>query len=229
MAYLLFSLIFLAVCIYWMLLNMTPKQIAALLIKSVPIGLMAVGGVLTVLRRGIIGIPMLLFGLSLWRRSRYMRPPSSSNGRKSTVRSVYLEMELDHDTGEMDGKVLSGRLEGAKLSSLDRSELLSLYREISDDGDSVALLESFLDRYHTDWRESHEQKFSGSSTGSGNTSGFESMSKEEAYQILGLEPGASQEEIHKAWRHLVKAVHPDSGGSAFLTAKINAARDLLLE
>ncbi len=207
---------------------MTPKQIAALLIKSVPIGLMTAGGLLTILRRGVIGIPLFIFGLSLWRRSRAMRPPSSSNGRKSTVRSVYLEMELDHDTGEMDGKVLRGRLEGIKLSSLERSELLSLYHDIADDGDSVALLESFLDRYHADWRDSHEQKSSGSTSGSGNTSGFESMSREEAYQILGLEPGASEEEIHKAWRHLVKAVHPDSGGSAFLTAKINAARDLLL-
>ena len=59
-------------------------------------------------------------------------------------------------------------------------------------------------------------------------SGFDSMTKKEAYQILGLEPGASPEEIHQAWRRLVKAVHPDSGGSAFLTAKINAARDLLM-
>lgn len=225
MAYLIFLLIFLAVGVYWMLLNMTPKQIAAVLIKSAPIALMAVGGLLTLVGRGVIGFPMVLLGLSLWRRFRSMRPPTSSNGRKSTVRSVYLEMELDHDTGEMDGKVLSGRLEGSRLSSLNRSEILSLYREISDDGDSVALLESFLDRYHSDWRESDEKKDSGQSS---NTSGFESMTKEEAYQILGLEPGASREEIHQAWRRLVKAVHPDSGGSAFLTAKINAARDLLL-
>ena len=225
MAYLIFLLIFLAVCVYWMLLNMTPKQMAALLIKSVPVALMAVGGVLTLLRRGVIGIPLILFGLSLWRRSQSMRPPTSPNGRKSTVRSVYLEMELDHDTGEMDGLVLSGRLEGARLSSLNRSEILSLYREIADDGDSVALLESFLDRYHSNWRESDQQEESGQSR---NTSSFESMTREEAYQILGLEPGASREEIHRAWRRLVKAVHPDSGGSAFLTAKINAARDLLL-
>ncbi len=204
---------------------MPPKQIAALLVNSVPIVLMAVGGLLTLLRRGVIGIPLILLGLSLWRRSRSMRPPSSSDGRKSTVRSAYLEMELDHDTGEMDGRVLAGRMEGAKLSSLNETEILSLYREISNDTDSIALLESFLDRYHPDWRESHEHN---SSNESGGTSGFESMSKEEAYQILGLEPGASEEEIHQAWRRLVKAVHPDSGGSAFLTAKINAARDLLL-
>jgi curved DNA-binding protein CbpA len=55
------------------------------------------------------------------------------------------------------------------------------------------------------------------------------MTRQEAYQILGLEPGASQEEIHQAWRRLIKAVHPDHGGSAFLTTKINAAKDVLLD
>jgi len=55
------------------------------------------------------------------------------------------------------------------------------------------------------------------------------MSRQEAYQILGVEPGASQQEIHQAWRRLIKAVHPDHGGSAFLTAKINTAKDVLLD
>ena len=176
-------------------------------------------------QRGVLGVPLMLIGLSWWRRGRAMRPPTSAQGRKTTVRSVYLEMELDHDTGEMDGRVISGRMEGVRLSSLDEAELLSLYQEISGDDDSVALLESFLDRYHPDWRD--HQQYNSDQT-SGGTSSFDSMTREEAYQILGLNPGASAEEIHQAWRRLVKAVHPDSGGSAFLTTKINAARDLLL-
>lgn len=225
MAYLIIFLIFLAVCSFWMMLNMPPQKIASLLIHSGPIILMVVGGLLTLFRRGVIGLPLMFLGFSLWRRSRSMRPPTYTDGRKSTVRSAYFEMKLDHDTGEMDGRVLTGRLEGVKLSSLDENEIFSLYHEIADDADSVALLESFLDRYFPDWRERYEHS---SFKESGSTSGFESMSKDEAYQILGLEPGASQEEIHQAWRRLVKAVHPDSGGSAFLTAKINAARDLLL-
>jgi hypothetical protein len=225
MAYLIIFLMFIAFCGFWMMLNMPPQKIASLLVHSGPIVIIGLGVVLTLLRRGVIGLPLIFLGLSLWRRSRSMRPPTYSDGHTSKVRSVYLEMELDHDTGEMDGRVLRGRLEGVKLSSLDETEILSLYHDISDDADSVALLESFLDRYYSDWRENYEH---GSSTGTGGASGFESMSRDEAYQILGLEPGASQEEIHQAWRRLVKAVHPDSGGSAFLTAKINAARDLLL-
>ena len=133
-------------------------------------------------------------------------------------------MELDHDTGDMDGTILTGSMEGVQLSSLSETQIVTLYQEFGDDAESAALLESFLDRYHPHWREHHDYS---SAKEHGNTAGFASMTRNEAYQILGLEPGASPEDIHKAWRRLVRAVHPDSGGSAFLTAKINAARDLL--
>jgi len=187
---------------------------------------MAVGGVLSFARRGVIGIPLMFLGLSWWRRNRSTRPIPSSSGRKSTVRSANLEMELDHDTGEIDGNVLTGRMKGARLSSLNKEELLSLYQEVSSDADSASLLVSFLDRYHHNWRESVDpDSFGKQDSGSG----FEAMSKKEAYQILGVEPGASQQEIHQAWRRLIKAVHPDHGGSAFLTAKINAAKEVLLD
>ncbi len=134
-------------------------------------------------------------------------------------------MELDHDTGEMDGRVLKGEMEGAQLSSLDEEQLLLLYQEICSDPDSGALLESFLDRYYPNWRERADGD---SFSERGSATGFEEMTKEQAYQILGLEPGASKQEIHQAWRRLIKGVHPDGGGSAFLTAKINAARDVLM-
>jgi DnaJ-domain-containing protein 1 len=115
---------------------------------------------------------------------------------------------------------------GALLSSLAEEELLSLYQEICSDAESAALLESFLDRYHPSWRESIDPDSFRKQDG---TPGFEGMSKQEAYQILGIEPGASKQEIHQAWRRLIKGVHPDHGGSAFLTAKINTAKDVLLD
>ncbi len=223
---LIFFLFFVALVSFWLILNTPSQKSAPLLLKAGPIILMALGGLLTLLRRGVIGVPLIFLGLSWWRRTRAQRPINHSGGRKSTVRSAFIMMELDHDTGEMDGTILSGSREGVRLSSLSQAEIMSLYQEIGDDGDSAALLESFLDRYHPNWREHHDYNSSKEHSG---TAGFASMTRNEAYQILGLEPDASPEDIHKAWRRLVRAVHPDSGGSAFLTAKINAARDLLLD
>ncbi len=89
-----------------------------------------------------------------------------------------------------------------------------------------SLLASYLDRYYPDWRDDTD---SDSFREQGPASGFDGMTRKEAYQILGVEPGVSEQEIHQAWRRLIKKVHPDSGGSAFLTAKINAAKDILLD
>jgi hypothetical protein len=212
--------------LFWLILTQPAQRSAAFLTNGGPLLLMVLGCVLTFFRRGVIGLPLIFLGLSWWRRNRSVQRTTKSEGRKSTVRSASLEMELDHDTGEIDGRVLTGHFQGAHLSSLSEEELLSFYREICSDADSVSLLTSFLDRYHPDWRDRVDSESFDRAAGS---SGFAEMTKQEAYQILGLEPGASQEEIHQAWRRLIKAVHPDHGGSPFLSAKINAARDLLMD
>ena len=218
-------LLFALLSFFWLIRIPAPQR-AAFLANAGPLLLITVGGLLTLLRRGVIGIPLVFIGISWWRRNRSQRPVPSAEGPKSTVRSANLEMELDHDTGDIDGRVLTGRLQGARLSSLNEEELLSLYREIAADPDSVALLESFLDRHQSDWRDRVDPY---SFRSQGGVSDFNQMTRQEAYQILGLEPGASQEEIHQAWRRLIKGVHPDSGGSAFLATQINTARDILLE
>ncbi len=221
----LFLLLFAVTGLFW-LMTIPAKQRVAVLSTAGPVLVIMVGSLLTLLRRGAIGIPLIIIGVSWWRRNRSKRPISSAEGQKSTVHSANLEMELDHDTGEMDGTILTGRLKGVRLSSLSGEEILSLYFDFRSDTDSISLLESFLDRYHPDWRDRVDPY---ASRNQNDTSGFDNMTRQEAYQILGLEPNVSQEEIHQAWRRLIKGVHPDSGGSAFLAAKINTARDILLD
>jgi DnaJ homolog subfamily C member 19 len=54
------------------------------------------------------------------------------------------------------------------------------------------------------------------------------MSRQEAYDVLGLSPGASEPAIRDAHRRLMRSAHPDAGGSDWLASRINQARDILL-
>jgi hypothetical protein len=146
-------------------------------------------------------------------------------GSISTVRSAWFEMRLDHDTGAMEGRVLRGEHAGRQLDDLDDGTLLGLFAGVAGDGESRALLEAYVDRRVPGWREHVEPD---SAAGAGGAADSGPMTDEQAYEILGLAPGAGKAEIAAAHRRLMKRVHPDQGGSTFLAAKINQAKDWLL-
>ena len=89
----------------------------------------------------------------------------SAPGQTTNVRTAWLEMELDHDSGDMRGTVLKGAHSGRRLEQIGRDALIVLYREVdADDPESARLLEAYLDRtYGNDWREAphDEQKPTG--------------------------------------------------------------------
>jgi hypothetical protein len=140
-------------------------------------------------------------------------------GSQSSAETAWLRMHLDHDSGSLDGDVLQGAFAGRRLSSLALGELLDLHRECAGDKRSQRLLEGFLDRSQPDWRDV---------AGAAPAGDEGAMTTEEALDILGLAPGASDQDIKDAHRRLMKQMHPDHGGSDYLAAKINRAKDILL-
>lgn len=146
---------------------------------------------------------------------------------ESTVKSRFITMTLDHDTGEVVGKVVAGAFKGADLGDLGEQETRQLLAEVGFDPDSLALLETWLDKNRSGWREYFAEE--DASEGPAGGSGAAVDPDQEAYDVLGLKPGATPEEIREAHRKLMMGVHPDQGGSNYLAAKINAAKDRLLK
>ena len=171
---------------------------------------------------GLIGLGLLGY-VSLWRAS-FGGRTQKSPGQVSRVRTSFLEMELDHDSGALRGQVLAGRHQGAALDDLDVSTLISLLSEI--DEESLPLLVAYLDRRQPRWRE-HPPGDAAAANGS-RASRRGKMTEEEAYQILGIQPGATTQDIARAHRSLMKKLHPDQGGSTYLAARINEAKEVLI-
>lgn len=149
-------------------------------------------------------------------------------GNKSTVQSDYLRMVLDHDSADMDGDILKGKFAGRKLSQCSKEELIELLDwYASNDEDSFNLLQAYLQRTFGGEFESA----SGHRDDTSNRGGTDpsQLTEHEALEVLGLESDATDEEIIAAHKKLMQKLHPDRGGSNYLAAKVNQAKDFLLK
>src|SRR4051812_14498418 len=206
-----------------------PRTVAVVLKAGGGVGALAVAGILGLRGRVDIAATLAVVGLSLlgwlpWSIPGFGARTQKSAGQVSRVRSAFVEMELDHDSGAMRGRILAGVHEGKDLETLDVPTLTGCLAGI--DEESRALLMAYLDRREPAWRDNVEGD---PAAGPGRTR-FSSgkMTEEEAYQILGVQPGASAEDIGRAHRALMKKLHPDQGGSTYLAARVNEAKDVLL-
>ncbi len=207
--------------------NTNPASLAPVVRRGGGFG--ALVGAAFLASRGQFGlaVPLGFAGLTLlgwipFGSAAFGRRTQKSGGQASRVRAPFIEMELDHDTGTMRGQILAGRHAGTALDVLDVSTLIGLLAEI--DEESRALLMAYLDRRQPAWRENLNAD---AAAGAGPARSGK-MTEQEAYQILGLEPGASAAEIGRAHRSLMKKLHPDQGGSTYLAARVNDAKDILL-
>lgn len=170
---------------------------------------------------------LLPIALRHWRKllplfSNGMARRAGSTSHASTVQTQFLHMSLDHHSGNMQGQVVMGQFQGRQLTDLSLRELLFLWQECQQDPQSAAVLETYLDRTHDNWRETPFQEQDNPDTAQPKSS------TQEAYEILGLQPGASKVDIKAAHRRLIQRLHPDHGGSSYLAARINWAKDVLL-
>jgi hypothetical protein len=224
--------VLLLLAVYWML--KTYPKVDAKVLASLASKFRPVGGVALLALAAFLGfrghletaIPLGLFGLGLigWGpfAASGMFQRAGKTGQVSRTQSAFVEMELDHDSGAMRGKFVAGRLAGRSLDSLDGIALIGLLPEV--DAESRALLAAYLDRRQPGWRE-HAQGYAAAGHGARARG---KMTEQEAYQILGVHPGASAEDIGRAHRTLMKKLHPDQGGSTYLAAQINEAKETLL-
>ena len=206
-------------------LNANPKRVANTLRIAGPTLLALAGVVMLFAGRAGIGGMLLSAAVAWFGSARLKMRQVKKPGQKSIVRSAALEMELDHDSGALSGSVLAGRHEGRRLADMTLEELLSLYAELESDEESLRLLETYLDSEFPAWRDSTQ---SDGDRGEGVAPGTGPMTEEEAYEVLGLERGATVAQIREAHRRLMQRLHPDMGGTSSLAARVNQARDVLL-
>jgi hypothetical protein len=199
-----------------------PQTLARQLRLAAGIAMLAGAGLLVV--RGMLAYAMSLAALGgwlLWGGPGHGRP-AQPKGQTSRLTTSHLEVELDHDSGEIRGRVLKGGFAGRALEGLTPAETARLWQDCRFvDPQSAQILEAYLDRRHPSWREDLAR-----AEGRERTEAH--MTRAQALQVLGLEEGAGEEEIRRAHRELMLKLHPDRGGSSYLAAQINAAKEVLL-
>ena len=206
----------------------SPGQVPGLTRKLAGGAIIALSGLLALRGMTAYAVPLFALGLGMLGQSAAFPKgfpwARKSTGQKSRVATTILAMELDHDSGKMTGQVLTGPFKGARLEEMDPNDLQSLYNHCARASDqSVSLLEAWLDRNNPAWRDTWKGTDKARQSNSG------TMSHDEALAVLGLKAGATNDDIKNAHRRLMKDFHPDRGGSDYLAAKINQAKDILLQ
>jgi hypothetical protein len=217
----------------------SPARLARAMRWSAAAALIGLGTLLMTRGYGAVGLTLLAVGVWLtssgpayWGRPGWGKPAPAR--RTSRIATDHLDLELDHHSGAISGRVTRGFFAGRDIETLRPVELAHLWADCRfSDPASAQVLEAYLDRLHPTWRDDMARSgASGAGEGTGADTGDPTaggtMSRATALEILGLGPDASEDDIRRAHRELILKLHPDRGGSHTLATAVNKAKDVLL-
>jgi hypothetical protein len=170
---------------------------------------------------GLAALVPLLRSVILWgiRAAPLVRLLGRFKSTPSQFRTSSLVVTINFASGQINGEITTGDLAGKQLAELSTDEIEKLSQQLKEsDKESYVLLQAYLMRSGS----TNEQTANNFKSDS-----YRDISKAEAYEVLGISAESSQEEVIKAHKRLMQRLHPDRGGSDYLAAKINAAKDLL--
>jgi hypothetical protein len=196
------------------------------------LGLFAIAGALVLLARGQAAAALAMAATGLWLAqdagglswaSTSGRWAGGGSGRARVV-TEHLEVEVDAGGRVVRGIITKGFFKGRRIESLRPVEAAHLWQDCRFvDPQSAQLVGAYLDRVHPNWREDLARAEAQRPKGPDGK-----MTRAEALDILGLREDASDDDIRKAHRDLILRFHPDRGGSTYLAAKINEAKEVAL-
>lgn len=201
-----------------------PARLAAQLKLAGGIAAMAAAAYLLSRSAALLAIPLGLFGAWLLWGPKSLGSSTPSTGAASSITTDHLDIQLDHESGHVTGRVLKGMFANRRLETLAAAELALLWQDCRfTDQRSARILEAYLDRVHPTWQADIARGEAEMASGPDGK-----MSEAEALEILGLEKGAGEEAVRRAHRDLMMRLHPDRGGSTYLASKVNEAKAVLL-
>ena len=171
---------------------------------------------------GITAIIPIARAMLIWggRALPLLRLLSRFKSTPSQFRTQSLLVTINFANGQIFGEILDGDFAGRQLDELSAEELQTLSEQLkNNDRESYVLLQAYLLRSGTGNYQSQD---------SYQPKSYSELSNDEAYEVLGLPNSASKDQVIKAHKRLMQRLHPDRGGSDYLAAKINAAKDKLI-
>ena len=173
-------------------------------------------------------IPLAMKLSRLRQKTKFRRTAAAFTKQTQELKTDYIIVRVNQYTKAVNGEIIGGRFAGARLETLTIDDLVSLLQDYRTlDMRSFGVLRSYLDRTQPpDWRERAERKRAEADAPPQMRKPV--LSKDEALALLGLKEDATPEDIKAAHRAIMMKVHPDQGGTDYLAAMVNQAKEVLV-